>query len=362
MERSQVFNFSAGPAMLPEPVLEKTAAELCNYHGTGMSVTEMSHRGKVFIQIAAEVEQKLRDVMGIPEGYKPLFLQGGATLQFSAVPMNLIGKTGRADYAVTGNFSNSAYKEAQRYGEINLACSSKDRNYSYIPAQDSLKLGPGAAYFHYCMNNTIFGTKWNYIPDTGDVPLVSDVSSCILSEPIDVSRFGLLYAGAQKNMGPSGLTVVIVREDILGEPLPCTPGLLDYRNQIKNDSMVNTPPCFGIYLLGLVLDWVVEMGGLEAMKAYNKEKAQILYDVLDTSDFYIAVAEKDFRSLMNVTFRTRSEELDKQFVKEAAEKGFLTLAGHRLAGGMRASIYNAMPMAGVTGLAAFMRDFEQKNG
>jgi phosphoserine aminotransferase len=358
----RVYNFSAGPAMLPVPVLERAAAEMLNHRGSGMSVMEMSHRSKAYAAVIEETEASLRDIMGIPDGYRVLFLQGGATLQFSMAPLNLLPEGGSADYAVTGEFSGKAFQAAQKVGTVREAVNLKAENYARIPAQSELKLDPGAAYFHYCMNNTIFGTKWPYLPDTGTVPLVSDVSSCILSEPIDVSRFGLLYAGAQKNMGPAGLTLVILREELAGCARPGVPGLLDYAAQIKNGSMLNTPPTYGIYLLGLVLDWVREQGGLEAMKARNVKKAQALYGALDGSGLFKAPVEKASRSLMNVTFFTGDPALDDKFVKEAAAQGLVTLKGHRAVGGMRASIYNAMPAEGVEKLAGFMRAFEKENG
>ncbi len=357
----RIYNFSAGPAMMPEAVLKKAAAEMLDYSGSGMSVMEMSHRAPVYDKIIKAVERQLRDVMHIPDNYRVLFLQGGATLQFSMVPMNLLPRSGKADYALTGEFSTKAYKEAKKYGEVRAAVSTEAENFARIPAQSELALDPGASYFHYCMNNTIFGTKWPYLPETGEVPLVCDMSSCILSEPVDVSKFGLIYAGAQKNMGPAGLCVVILREDLAGQTLPGTPGLMDYAAQIKNESMINTPPTYGIYLLGLVLDWVREMGGLDAMKTHNEKKAKVLYDALDASDFYKPAAEKNSRSLMNVTFFTGDPALDDLFVKEAAAQGLATLKGHRAVGGMRASIYNAMPIEGVEKLAVFMKEFEQKH-
>ena len=357
----RVFNFSAGPAMMPEAVLERAAAEMLDFRGTGMSVMEMSHRGKQYLAIYEDVAGRLRDVMSIPDNYRVLFLQGGATLQFSAIPMNLLPENCSADYAITGQFSQKAYKAAQKLGTVREAVNTKPENFARIPAQDALSLDAGASYFHYCMNNTIFGTLWPYIPDTGDVPLVSDVSSCILSQPLDVSKFGLLYAGAQKNMGPAGLTVVILREDLAGKARPGTPDILDYAMQIKNDSMLNTPATYGIYLLGLVLEWVQSMGGLSAMHKHNAEKAAILYDALDESKLFKPAAAKDSRSLMNVTFFTGNPELDDKFVKTAAAQGLLTLKGHRSVGGMRASIYNAMPVEGVSKLVEFMKEFEREN-
>lgn len=361
MVKNRIYNFSAGPSMLPLEVLERASSEMTNYRGSGMSVLEMSHRSKAFETIFYDAKEKFRSTLNIPSEYHILFLQGGATLQFAMVPMNLIGRTGRADYAVTGNFSGNAFKEAGRYGTCNLAVTSEDKKHSYIPGQDKLKLDPGASYFHYCENNTVFGTEWKYIPETGSVPLVCDMSSNILSKPVDVSKYGIIYAGAQKNMAPAGLTVVIIREDLAGHALPFTPVMLDYAAMIKGDSMYNTPPCFNIYLLGLVLDYVESMGGLTGMKAFNEAKAAVLYDYLDQSRLFIPHAETKARSIMNVTFRTSRQELDDRFVKEAGERGFSNLKGHRATGGMRASIYNAMPIEGVTKLVEFMRAFESAN-
>ena len=361
MSQERVYNFSAGPSMLPLEVLERAGSEITNYQGSGMSVMEMSHRSKAFLKIFDDTQAKLRKLMKVPENYKILFLQGGASTQFSAVPLNLIGKSGKADYAVTGNFSNLAYKEAQKYGTISLAASSEDKNHTYIPAQDQLKLDPEASYFYYCANNTIYGTEWQYIPETGSVPLVCDMSSDILSRPVDVSRYGVIFAGAQKNMAPAGLTVVIVREDLAGRELPFTPKMLGYQIMIDKDSMYNTPPCWCIYMLGLVLDWLEGQGGVEGMEAIKHRKAQILYDVIDSSKHFTCAAEKGSRSDMNVTFRSDSEELDAKFVSEATAAGFTNLKGHRSVGGMRASIYNAMPVEGVEKLCGFLRAFDQKN-
>jgi len=358
---SRIYNFSAGPSMLPVSALEKAAAEMLDYKGSGMSVMEMSHRSKVYDKIIKDAEKKLREIMNIPDNYKVLFLQGGATLQFAMVPMNLLVKNKKADYVVSGSFSGKAYEEAQKFGKINLAGTSKDDNFNHIPKQNELKLDPEADYVHICQNNTIYGTTFKYIPDTGNVPLVCDMSSCILSEPVDVSKYGLIYAGAQKNMGPAGLTVVIIREDLAGEPQPNTPVMLNYREMIKNDSMYNTPPTYAIYILGLVLDWVVEMGGLEGMKKNNEMKAALLYDYLDQSKLFKTTVLKEDRSMMNVTFSTGDADLDAKFVKESSEKGFSNLKGHRAVGGMRASIYNAMPVEGVKALVEFMKEFEEKN-
>ena len=361
MSDQRVYNFSAGPSMLPLSVLERAGAEITNYHGSGMSVMEMSHRSKVFIQIFEETQAKLRRLMKVPDNYKILFLQTGATGQFSMIPLNLIGKTGRADYAVTGNFSNLAYKEAQKYGQISLAASSEDRNHTYIPSQDQLKLDPEASYFYYCANNTVYGTEWQYVPETGSVPLVCDMSSDILSRPVDVSKFGIIYAGAQKNMAPAGLTVVIIREDLAGHELPYTPVMMSYKAMIDKDSMYNTPPCWCIYMLGLVLDWLEEQGGIPGMEAIKHKKAQMLYDVIDSSRLFTCAVEPGSRSDMNVVFRTGSDELDAKFVQESVAAGFTNLKGHRSVGGMRASIYNAMPTEGVEKLCDFIRAFDKNN-
>ena len=361
MSDQRVYNFSAGPSMLPLSALERAGSEITNYRGAGMSVMEMSHRSKVFIQIFEETQEKLRRIMNVPQGYKILFLQTGASGQFSMIPLNLIGKTGQADYAVTGNFSNLAYKEAQKYGQIRLAASSEDRDHSYIPAQSQLRLDPEASYFYYCANNTIYGTEWQYVPDTGSVPLVCDMSSDILSMPVDVSKFGLIYAGAQKNMAPAGLTVVIIKEELAGHELPYTPLIMNYKTMIDKDSMYNTPPCWCIYMLGLTLDWVEEDGGLAGMEKLKWQRANMLYDTLDSSRLFRCHGEKGSRSGMNVTFRTSSEELDAKFVAEATQAGFVNLKGHRKTGGMRASIYNAMPVEGVEKLCDFIRAFDRNN-
>ena len=344
--------------MLPVPVLEKASAELCNYRESGMSVMEMSHRSSVFNEIFTSTKAKLKEALSVPDTHEILFLQGGASTQFSAVPLNLSQEGQTVDYAVTGNFSKIAAKEAGRYCKVNLACDSSDDNFSYVPAQDALKLTTDAAYFYYCSNNTIFGTAWSYVPESGSVPLVCDMSSEILSHPVDVSRYGLLFAGAQKNMAPAGLTVVIVDKALCGHERPYTPMMLGYKLMVDKDSMYNTPPCWNIYILGLVLDWLKEQGGVQGMEAIKHEKAAILYDFLDNSKIFHAAARADSRSDMNVTFRTASAELDAEFVREATSRGLLNLKGHRLVGGMRASIYNAMPAEGVTALVNLMKEFE----
>lgn len=360
---SRVYNFSAGPSMLPEPVLRKAAAEMMDYEGSGQSVMEMSHRSKVYDGIIQGAQALLREVMGIPDNYKVLFLQGGASSQFAAVPMNLMVKNRKADYVLSGQFSTKAFQEACRYGDAKAVASSKGDNFSHIPEIDKSQCRPDADYFHICLNNTIYGTLWHQLPDTGGVPLVADISSCILSEPLDVSRFGLLYAGAQKNVAPAGLTIVIVREDLIGEALEGTPTMFQYDVMAKNDSMYNTPPCWSIYMCKLVLEWIKnDIGGLEKMGQRNAAKAQLLYDFLDQSKLFKPCARKDSRSMMNVTFVTGDADLDAKFVKEAAAAGFVNLKGHRSVGGMRASIYNAMPVEGIEKLVAFMKAFEEGNG
>ena len=361
MSTDRIFNFSAGPSVLPLSVLEQAASEMTNYRGSGMSVMEMSHRSKVYLNIFEETKADLKRIMSVPDTHEILFLHGGATLQFSAVPMNLIGKTGKADYAVTGNFSELAMKEAKKYGDVSIACSSADKNHTYIPSQEELKLSGDASYFHYCSNNTIFGTEWKYVPETGDVPLVCDMSSNIMSIPVDVSKYGLIYAGVQKNMAPAGAAVVIIDKSLAGNEHPLTPKLMSYKVNIDGDSMHNTPPCYTIYMLGLVLKWLDAQGGVEGMSKIKARKAKVLYDMLDESKMFIGCAEKAARSDMNVTFRTASEELDDKFVKEATKAGFDNLKGHRVVGGMRASIYNAMPEEGCSKLADFMRTFEKNN-
>ncbi len=347
--------------MLPLPVLEKAAAELVAYGSSGMSVMEMSHRSPVYEEIIKDAEALLRKVMNIPDNYKVLFLQGGASTQFAAVPLNLMGKNRHADYIVSGQFSGKAAKEAEKYGDVSVVASSKDANFAFIPETTRASFHADADYVHICFNNTIYGTKFPYIPDTGDIPLVADMSSFILSEPVDVSKFGVIYAGAQKNMAPAGLTVVIVREDLLGKAMPETPTMLDYKIMAENGSMYNTPPCYCIYIAKLVYEWILELGGLEKMKEMNERKANLLYGYLDSQSYYKAPVEKASRSMMNVTFVTGDAELDKKFAKEAGEAGLKNLKGHRSVGGMRASIYNAMPYEGVEALVAFMKKFAAEN-
>ncbi len=359
---SRVYNFSAGPSMLPEQVLRQAAEEMLDYKGTGESVMEMSHRSKEYAAIIEECETRLRRVMEIPDNYKVLFLQGGASSQFAMVPLNLMTKNRKADYVITGQWAKKAYKEAARFGDCHVVASSEDKTFSYIPKLDPADFTPDADYFHICMNNTIYGTKYHTLPDTGKVPLVADVSSCILSEPIDVSRFGLLYAGAQKNMGPAGLTVVIVREDLIGEPQEGTPTMFTYSTHADNGSMFNTPPTYAIYICMKVLQWIEEeVGGLAEMKKISEKKAGLLYDFLDQSKLFKGTVERDSRSLMNIPFVTGDDELDKKFVAAAKDAGFINLKGHRTVGGMRASIYNAMPVEGVEKLVAFMKKFEEEN-
>ncbi|MDR0197807.1 MAG: 3-phosphoserine/phosphohydroxythreonine transaminase [Oscillospiraceae bacterium] len=357
----RVYNFSAGPAVLPQEVLEQAAAEMLDQGGSGQSVTEMSHRSGEYGAIHGECEALLREVMGIPGNYKVLFVQGGAHMQFEMVPLNLMRK-GKADFVVTGQWAGKAYSEAKKYGEANLVASSKDKTFSYIPALEPEKFDKDADYFHICQNNTIFGTKFSAPPETGDVPLVADMSSCILSEPVDVSKYGLIYACAQKNMGPAGVTTVIIREDLIRDLSDSkVPTMLRYQIYSENDSLYNTPPTYAIYMCGLVLKWLKKKGGLAAMKTLNEKKAAILYDYLDGSEMFGGTVEKEYRSLMNVPFVTGNGELDKKFIKRAKEEGFVNLSGHRSVGGMRASIYNAMPIEGVEKLVAFMKHFEQEN-
>lgn len=358
----RAINFSAGPSVLPESVLSKAASEMLNYEDSGQSVMEMSHRSKVYESIIGGCEALLREVMGIPDNYKVLFLQGGASSQFAMIPLNLMNGSGKADFVLTGQWASKALQEAARYGTANVVASSKDKTYSYIPKLDKSTFTPDADYFHICLNNTIYGTRFTALPDTGNVPLIADVSSCILSEPMDVSKFGLLYAGAQKNMAPAGLTVVIVREDLIGNAREFTPTMFNYQTHVDNGSMYNTPPCYSIYMCKLVLEWIKnDIGGLANMKAINENKAALLYDFLDNSSMFNATVAAPDRSLMNIPFITGNDELDAKFVKEATAVGFVNLKGHRSVGGMRASIYNAMPTEGVAKLVEFMKNFEANN-
>lgn len=356
---ARVYNFSPGPSVLPEEALATAAREMLEYRDTGMSVMEMSHRSKAFLPIIEGTEALLREVMGIPAQYKVLFLQGGASLQFSMVPMNLMTGSGKAEYLETGSFAAKALKEAQRYGKARAAASSKDRNFSYIPPFP--KFDPEADYVHITTNNTIYGTRFTEIPDTGTIPLVADMSSNILSEPMDITKFALIYAGAQKNLGPAGVTIVIIREDLVGRHMEITPTMLKYETHTGESSLYNTPPTFSIYMVGLVLTWLKDIGGAEAAGARNHTKANLLYEFLDNSKLFKGTAEKKDRSIMNVTFVLPTDELNDKFVKEAAKQGLVNLKGHRSVGGMRASIYNAMPEEGVRKLVEFMNAFEKGN-
>ena len=359
---SRVYNFSAGPSMLPEKVLKTAAEEMLDYKGSGQSVMEMSHRSKTYQQIFDETEALLREIMNIPDNYKVLFLQGGASTQFAMIPLNLMNKNNKADFVITGQWAKKAYKEAARYGTANVVASPEDKTFSYIPKLDKATFTPDADFFHICVNNTIYGTKWNTLPETGDVPLIGDISSCILSEPIDVTKFGMLYAGAQKNMAPAGVTIVIIREDLIGNAMDITPTMLNYSTHSENGSMFNTPPCYCIYVAKLVLEWIKnDIGGLEKMKELNEKKAKLLYDFLDSSEMFRGTVVAEDRSLMNVPFVTGNDELDAKFVKEATAAGFVNIKGHRSVGGMRASIYNAMPIEGVEKLVDFMKAFEAAN-
>ena len=358
---ARVYNFSAGPAVLPEEVLKEAAAEMLDYKGTGMSVMEMSHRSKAYQAIIDEAEQDLRDLMNIPDNYKVLFLQGGASQQFAMIPMNLM-KNGVADYIITGAWAKKAWQEAKLYGNANAIASSADKTFSYIPDCSDLPVSEDADYVYICENNTIYGTKFHTLPNTKGKLLVSDVSSCFLSEPVDVSKYGVIYGGVQKNIGPAGVVIVIIREDLIREDVhPATPTMLRYKTHADNGSMYNTPPAYGIYICGKVFKWLKNQGGLEAMKAHNEKKAAILYNFLDSSKLFHGTVEKKDRSLMNVPFVTGNADLDAKFVKEAEKAGLVNLKGHRSVGGMRASIYNAMPIAGVEALVDFMKKFEAEN-
>ena len=359
---TRVFNFSAGPAALPEPVLRQAATEMLDWHGSGMSVMEMSHRGKEFIGIAAEAEALLRELLAVPANFKVLFMQGGAIAENAIVPMNLLRGHAGADYIDTGEWSKKSIKEARKYGQVNVAASAAATGYTNIPARSTWKLDPNAAYVHICSNETIGGVEYPFTPDVGSVPLVADMSSSILSRPVDVAKYGLIYGGAQKNIGPAGLTIVIVRDDLLGGALPATPSAFDYKTVADNESMYNTPPTYAIYIAGLVFNWIKAQGGLVAMEAHNRRKAALLYDYLDTTGFYSAPVAKDCRSLMNVPFKLKDEALDGAFLKGAEARGMVQLKGHRSVGGMRASIYNAMPIEGVQALVVYMQEFEAQHG
>jgi len=359
---TRVFNFSAGPAALPEPVLREAAAEMLDWHGSGMSVMEMSHRGKEFIAIAAEAEALLRELLAVPSGYQVLFMQGGAIAENAIVPMNMLRGKASADYIDTGEWSKKSIKEAKKYAAVNVVASSADTGYTTIPRPESWKLDPNAAYVHICSNETIGGVEYHFTPDVGRVPLVADMSSDILSRPVDVSKYGLIYGGAQKNIGPAGLTIVIVREDLLGSALPVTPSAFDYKTVAENESMYNTPPTYAIYIAGLVFKWIQAQGGLPVIAEHNRKKAALLYDYLDASSFYRSPVARDCRSLMNVPFKLADEKLDAAFLKGAEARAMVQLKGHRAVGGMRASLYNAMPLEGVQTLVAYLSEFEARHG
>lgn len=356
----RVYNFSAGPSMLPVEVLEQAQKEMLNYNGSGMSVMEMSHRAKVYDDIIKQAEADLRELMNVPDNYKVMFMQGGASTQFAMVPLNLF-KNNKADYVKTGQWAKKAIEEAKKYGSVNVVASSEDAVYNYIPKLDKSMFDPEADYVHITYNNTIYGTRYTSIPDTGNVPLVADLSSNIMSEVVDVSKFGLIYAGAQKNVGPAGVVIGIMREDLITEPKDICPTMLSYKIHADNQSLYNTPPCYAIYVAGLVFKWLKKMGGVAQMQKINEEKAAILYDYLDNSSMFRGTVVKEDRSLMNVPFVTDNDELNAKFIKEATAAGFVNLKGHRTVGGMRASIYNAMPVEGVKKLVEFMKDFEVNN-
>ena len=359
---SRVHNFCAGPAALPQEVLEQARDEMLDWQERGVSVMEVSHRSPEYMVVAAEAEQNLRDLMAIPDNYRVLFMQGGATSQFAMVPLNLMGAAGKADYIHSGHWSSRAIKEGHRFGEVSVAASSEEQGFATVPARETWQLSPDAAYVHYCPNETIGGLAFDAVPDVGDVPLVADMSSNILAEPLDVSRFGIIYAGAQKNIGPAGLTLVIIRDDLLGKASDACPTLMNYQNVADNDSMLNTPPTFGLYLAGLVFKWLKQQGGVKAMSEINRRKAGKLYSAIDDSDFYSNPIDPRYRSIMNVPFRLRSDDLNATFLKEAAEQQLINLKGHRVVGGMRASIYNAVREESVDALVAFMADFERRYG
>jgi phosphoserine aminotransferase len=359
---TRVFNFSAGPAALPEPVLQRAAEEMLDWHGSGMSVMEMSHRGKEFIGIAAKAEADLRELLAVPANYKVLFMQGGAIGENAIVPMNLLRGKNSIDFVDTGEWSKKSIKEAKKYATVNVAASAAATGYDRVPSREGWKLDANAAYLHICSNETIGGVQYHFTPDVGNVPLVADMSSEILSRPVDVSKYGLIYAGAQKNIGPAGLTIVIVRDDLIGQALPITPSAFDFKTVADNESMYNTPPTYAIYIAGLVFDWLKERGGLAAMAELNRRKAAVLYDYLGGTGFYRSPVQADCRSLMNVPFKLKDESLDAAFLKGAEARGMVQLKGHRSVGGMRASIYNAMPIEGVQALVAYMKDFEASHG
>ena len=355
---ARVYNFSAGPSMLPESVLNRAADEMLDYDGTGESVMEMSHRSKEYDRIIKNAEALLRELMEIPDNYKVLFLQGGASTQFAAIPLNFMNGSGKADYVVSGQWSNKAEKEAERYGDVKVVASSKDKNFSYVPRVPSSELRPDADYVYVCLNETVHGTLMRELPDTGNVPIIADISSCFLSEPLDVSKFGMVYGGAQKNIAPAGLTICIIREDLLGKARDITPTMLNYTVMAENDSLYNTPPCYNIYICMLVLEWIKKIGGLKKMKQRNEAKAKMLYDFLDSSEMFKGTVVPEDRSIMNVPFVTDDEDLNAEFIKACTENGFINIKGHRSVGGMRASIYNAMPVEGVEKLVEFMKEFE----
>lgn len=358
---ARVYNFSAGPSMLPLEALKTAQEELLDYHGSGQSVMEMSHRSKIFDDIIKDAERLMREIMNIPDNYKVLFLQGGGSSQFAAIPMNFMNKNNKADYIETGVWAKKSFKEASRYGKARVIASSADKNYSYIPKVTREDIDPEADYVYICMNNTIYGTKYNYIPDTGDVPLIADISSCFLSEPLDITKFACVFGGAQKNIAPAGLVIVIVREDMLGNAMDITPTMFNYKVHADANSLYNTPPCFTIYMCKLVLEWIKSKGGLEALKEMNVKKANILYNYLDESKMFKSVVAKEDRSLMNIPFVTGDKDLDAKFIKESTDAGFINIKGHRTTGGMRASVYNAMPIEGVEKLVEFMKKFEAEN-
>ncbi len=359
---SRVYNFSAGPWMLPLEVLEKAQAEMLDYQGSGQSVTEMSHRSKVFDSIIKDAEKLFRELLNVPDNYKVLFLQGGASTHFAAIPLNFMNGSGKADYIVSGQWGRKAAEEASRYGDVKVVANSVDKNYSYFPKTTREDFRPDADYVYYCMNNTIFGTLAPYIPDTGDIPLIADVSSCFFSQPLDISKFAVVYGGAQKNVAPAGVVIAIVREDMLGKARDITPTMLNWQIHADHGSMYNTPPCYIIYMCKLVLEWIKnDIGGLEAMEQRNKKKAKILYDFLESSKMFSSTVNPEDRSLMNVPFVSGDKDLDAKLIKEAKEAGFINIKGYKTVGGMRASIYNAMPIEGVEKLVAFMTEFEKAN-